>query len=188
MRWLDQQGDTLVEVTLALAILALVLTGAFTAANKAFLLGQDAKERSQLVSLAQQQAEALQSFRDSHKWAEFVHGRPLATPRIPGLDVSFASGDCDASQAQIQTCFYMERQTLGGVTQWVPKVGTLNESQVGGGLGYVRIIPSPAVSVGGPPAASYDFTIQYGVPARGGGPDLKNSIWLHLTNLDRLRQ
>jgi hypothetical protein len=188
MKWLNEQGDTLVEVTLALAILAMVLTGAFTAANKAFLLGQDAKERSQLVSEAQQQAEALQSFRDSHAWAEFVHGRTSTPPTFPGLDVSSASGDCDASQASVQTCFYMERRTLSGVTQWVPHVGTLNDPQIGGGLSYVRIIPSPSVLVGGASAASYDFTIQYGVPARGGGPDLKNSIWLHLTNLDRLRQ
>lgn len=182
MRWLrSERGDTLVEVTMALAILALVLTGAFTTANKAFSLGQDAKERSQLTSDAQQQAEALQSFRDSYKWSEFVAGRPVNS--IPGINVQNGSGDCDASQAGLQTCFHMARQTVNGADQWVPVAGVGNDALVAGGLSYMWISAVPLVS-----GTGYNFTIVYGVPARGGGPDLRNTLWLQLVNLDRLRR
>ncbi len=173
---LNQRGDTLVEVTMALAILALVLTGAFVMANKAFRLGQDAKERSQIVGDAQQQAEALQSFRDSHKWSEFTTGNSAIG--LPGINVRAATGGC------IQPCFHMVQQTVGGLNQWVPAAGPGTDSGLIGGLGYIRIM---ATAVAGSPAA-FDFTVQYGIPARDGGPDLTSAIRLRLTNLDLLRQ
>jgi prepilin-type N-terminal cleavage/methylation domain-containing protein len=184
MMWRNERGDTLIEVTLALSILALVLTGAFATANKAFSIGQDAKERSQLVGDAQQQAEALQSFRDSYRWNEFVAGR--ASAGVPGISVRSGSGDCDTSQAGVQSCFHMERRTVNGAVQWVPVVGEYHDPMIGGGLSYVRILTQP----GNPPANpnSYTFTIQYGVPARGGGQPLASSLKLYLTNLDQLRR
>ena len=177
MKWLNERGDTLVEVTIALAILAMVLTGAFVTANKAFSLGQDAKERSQLASAAQQQAEALQSFRDSYKWSEFLNGRSAAG--IPGVLVqTAAAGNCVGAVA----CFHMEQKHINGLDQWVPVAGVQHDAQIGGGLSYIQIVGRPGATAG------YDFTLTYGVPARGGGQDLKNSMWLHLTNLDGLRQ
>ena len=67
----NQRGDTLVEVTLAVAVLAIVLTSAYTVTGRAAKVGQSAKERSQAVALVQQQAEIIQSFaiRD---WGEFI--------------------------------------------------------------------------------------------------------------------
>lgn len=64
----DQHGDTLVEVILAVAILSVVLIGAFSVANRSFLVGQSAKERTQASSLMQEQVEALRSYRDSVSW------------------------------------------------------------------------------------------------------------------------
>ncbi len=180
---LNERGDTLVEVTIALAILALVLSSAFAAANRAFLLGQDAKERSQLVGDAQQQAEALQSFRDSHRWTEFVAGNGVSG--LPGIRVRNTSGDCDGVASGTQLCFHLVRQTVAGTNQWIPVVGPGTDTQLGG-QGYVRILVENDIL----PLAvqpNYTFIIQYGIARRGGGPDLASSIRLHLTNLDALR-
>lgn len=173
----NQRGDTLVEVTLALAILSLVLAGAFTTANRAFNLGQNAKERSQLVSDAQQQAEALESFRDSHSWPEFLNGGP----GYSGIRTRLGSPDCDLTIAAVQHCFHMEQQTVGGKTQWLPVVGLSTGSQTAG-LSTLYITTSDVIV-----APSYDFTIAYRVPPRGGGPDLANSLKLKLVDLDGLR-
>lgn len=171
----NQRGDTLVEVTIALAILALVLTGAFTLANKAFNVGQSAKERSQLVGDAQQQAEALESFRDSHTWSEFLAGNGAG---LPGINVRAATGGCTAP------CFHLERKVIGASpAQWVPVAGPTTGSQLGG---QDMISITAAALVGTPPA--YDFLVSYTVPQRGGGPDLASNIRLRLADLDLLRQ
>ncbi len=80
-QWLDlrtilrnQRGDTLVEITIALAILSFVLLSSFNLASFSFRLGQMAKERTQGVQLAQEQAEALRNFRDNSSWANFNSG------------------------------------------------------------------------------------------------------------------
>ncbi|HSX01674.1 MAG TPA: prepilin-type N-terminal cleavage/methylation domain-containing protein [Candidatus Saccharimonas sp.] len=179
-----ERGDTLIEVTLALAILALVLSATLAAANHAYALGQNAKERSQMVSDAQQQAEALESFRDSYRWAQFVAGN--ATVSLPGINVRGTSADCDPNQSGTQRCFHMVQQTISGLNQWVPAVGPGTGTQIGG-LGYVRIIIDGDPGVAAPAPTAYTFVIQYGVPARGGGPDLASSLRLKLVDLDSLR-
>src|ERR1041384_7189661 len=69
-----QRGDTLIEVTFALAILGFVLLGSTAIATTAFRTGQTARERTQVSTAAQQQMEALRSFRDNHPWSEFRVG------------------------------------------------------------------------------------------------------------------
>ena len=75
----NQRGDTLVEVTLAVAILAMVLASAYAVIARAAKIGQSAKERSQAVALVQQQAEIIQSFaiRD---WDGFITDFQLQSP------------------------------------------------------------------------------------------------------------
>lgn len=72
LRLNNQRGDTLVEVTLAVAILAAVLASAYAITSRAAKAGQAAKERTQGVALVQQQAEIIESFaiRD---WDSFVN-------------------------------------------------------------------------------------------------------------------
>jgi hypothetical protein len=166
-----------VEVTIALAILASVLTGAFVAANKAFNVGQSAKERSQLVGDAQQQAEALQSFRDSHTWTEFLTGNGGG---LPGINVRAPIGGCSSP------CFHMERKVIGvSPVQWVPVAGPTTGSQLGG----QDMLSTTANLVVDPIAVpAYDFVITYSVPQRGGGPDLTSNLRLRLTDLDLLRR
>jgi len=69
---LNQRGDTLIEVAIAIVIVGTILFSAYVLSSKAFQLGQSAKERSQAVQLAQQQAEGLRSLRDNQSWASLA--------------------------------------------------------------------------------------------------------------------
>ena len=60
-----QRGDTLIEVTLALAILASVIASTTALAASAFRLGQNARQRTEAASLMQQASEMLRNQRDS---------------------------------------------------------------------------------------------------------------------------
>jgi len=70
----EERGDTLIEVTFALAILGFVLMSSTVIAMTAFRTGQTARERTQVAAEAQEQMEALRSFRDNHTWDEFRVG------------------------------------------------------------------------------------------------------------------
>lgn len=59
-----QDGDTLVEVILSIALVSVVLVAAFNIAGASFRSAMLAKERIEAVSLAQQQAERLRALRD----------------------------------------------------------------------------------------------------------------------------
>lgn len=68
MKRIDERGDTLVEVVMALAILSLVLVSSYTLATGTFRLGRGAGERTQAVNYLQQQVEALRTYRNSVDW------------------------------------------------------------------------------------------------------------------------
>ena len=72
--WRDQRGDTLVEVSIALAILAMVLSSSAVVAARAGKLAQTAKERTIASDEAQVYMEAIRAFRDNHTWSEFRNG------------------------------------------------------------------------------------------------------------------
>jgi len=74
LKRLTNRGDTLIEVALALAILSVVLAAAYAVTGKAAQLGQSAKERSEAVALAQQQAEIIEAYalRDWDSFSEAV--------------------------------------------------------------------------------------------------------------------
>jgi hypothetical protein len=136
------------------------------------------------VADAQAQAEALQSFRDSYRWTQFVNGNAVVS--LPGINVRAASPDCDSVQAGTQRCFHMVRQTVAGVNQWVPVAGPGTDTQIGG-QGYVRILIDSDPGTALPPPSEYTFVIQYGIVPRGGGVELSSAIQLKLVNLDLLR-
>ncbi len=75
MRYLrgNSKGDTLIEVTLALAILAMVLVSTYAVATRAYKLGQEAQIRRQVSALMVEQAEHLRNLRDnSADWVAFL--------------------------------------------------------------------------------------------------------------------
>jgi len=205
-RKLDERGDTLVEVTIALAILSSVLIGAYVISSRAFIQGETANERSFLSSEAQQQAEALQSFRNSHTWDQFIYGNTaagrgpsnacnnpiggqycgihvrFAPPRVPG-SACFAGGNT--------VCFHMELHTVTPNTQpeWIPVHGPYDGSL--GSNGTSSLIMRPPLGMLDP-QTSYTFVIFYGVDSLGsyGNPSGRQNSTLYLTlgDLDGLRQ
>lgn len=81
MRRLDQRGETLVEVVMALGILSLVLVSSYALATGTFRLGRGAGDRTQAVSYLQQQAEALRTYRNEHDWDTFDRTVGSYTPK-----------------------------------------------------------------------------------------------------------
>lgn len=69
---LKQDGFTLVELVLAMAILSFVMTSTYAVSNRAFRTGREAKERVVAANIAQEQAEGLRNFRDNSSWATFT--------------------------------------------------------------------------------------------------------------------
>ena len=70
LRKLNSRGDTLVEVIIALAVLSVVLFASYTITGRAARVGQAAKERTQGVAFAQQQAEIIQAYA-ARNWTDF---------------------------------------------------------------------------------------------------------------------
>jgi Tfp pilus assembly protein PilV len=58
---LRQEGDTIVEVLIAIAIVSLILTAAYVISNKNTLAVQDNQERIQAQHLAEEQIESLRA-------------------------------------------------------------------------------------------------------------------------------
>lgn len=61
MRRLGQRGDTIVEVLIALAVLSIVLTGAYVSSRNSLNNTRDAQERGEALKLAEEQLEKLRN-------------------------------------------------------------------------------------------------------------------------------
>lgn len=67
-KFLDQTGDTIVEVLLAMAIVGLVLGGAFVSANHSLANSRQAQERGEALKIAESQIEQIKQYaKDSTK-------------------------------------------------------------------------------------------------------------------------
>lgn len=156
----NERGDTLIEVTLALSILAVVLTSGFVTANRAYIIGQNARERTEIINLAQAQAELLKNYRDIHNWNEFTTGTVPSTSGCP---------------TGISPCFHMTS---------TPTV----LSPVGGSLAAISTNGSISIVRGTTNATYAEFEIVYVLNPRGGGVTSTNRIPMKLANLDGIFQ
>lgn len=59
MKIRNQRGDTIVEVLIAIGIIAVVLGGAYIATNRALRQGRAAQERSEALEVAREQLERI---------------------------------------------------------------------------------------------------------------------------------
>jgi prepilin-type N-terminal cleavage/methylation domain-containing protein len=59
MKKLTQQGDTIIEVLVVIAIVALVLGGAYASARRSFITTQQTQERSEAAKYSEEQLERL---------------------------------------------------------------------------------------------------------------------------------
>lgn len=58
---LSQTGDTIVEVLIAMAVLSMVLGGAYVASNRSLAVSQQNQERAEALKLVEGQMEQLKS-------------------------------------------------------------------------------------------------------------------------------
>ena len=163
-------GDTLIEVTIALAILSMVLIASAVAATNAYRMGQTARERTTISNAAQGQMEALRAFRDAHDWSQFLNGgtSPSAYPGV--LSAAVGQG-CKVKSP----CLHMRPMT--GNT-FVPANGTLDGPVP---TSYIEMNVTPGPLIAGMPT-SVTVVINYGSEAMGGGEPIKGHIQTTLTN------
>jgi len=139
-----EDGDTLIEVTFALAILGFVILSCTALMTSAFKTGQTARERTAVSEVAQEQLEALRSFRDNHSWNEFQNGNGVTYSGISAI----VSG------------FHMELKNTGLGNEWVPIVGPL----VSGGASPLQV-PTASMVIsttgGATSACGYNFLLNY---------------------------
>ncbi len=107
--WRNQRGDTLVEVILALAMLSFIVVSSLTLSLRAYRQGQEAKERTVISNLMQEQAEGLRSLRDRETWRNpgFASNGPPT-----GVGTHVATGGP----------FHMEKNAAG---KWVVRDGAV---------------------------------------------------------------
>lgn len=166
----QEKGDTLVEVSIALAILSLVLASSFATASAAFRLGQSARERTQAINYLQQQAEALHNYRDNTPWPTLVG---LGPGKIP------TSGN-----------FYMEPIPAGA--GWQVKVlasgadyNPLNDDGITSSIFHITISASNA-----PPPDSGKkllFTLRASWSSNGSGPNNTTQIDMRLVDTSGIK-
>ncbi len=73
---LRERGDTIVEVLVAIAVVSLVLGGAYVTTNRSLLATRDAEERSVALKLTESQLEQLKGFARDNPEAIFGAGVP----------------------------------------------------------------------------------------------------------------
>jgi Tfp pilus assembly protein PilV len=168
----SERGDTLIEVTIALSILSFVLISSTSIATSAFRLGQTAENRTQVADVAQEQMEALRSFRDNNDNGS--GNQTWATTFEP--DINSANG---------ANGFHMQL-TSGANPAWVPVAGSLTTSTPGSTL----TVPTATMSFTSTTtpidqACGYSFVLKYSFVPVGGSNSLleTNRIATTLVNL-----
>jgi prepilin-type N-terminal cleavage/methylation domain-containing protein len=168
-----ERGDTLIEVTIALAILSFVLLGSTAIASTAFRTGQTARERTIVSEAAQGQMEALRTFRDNHTWAEFRYGSGATFQGIEDM----ATTPCQYNATR--RCFHMVLGNAGlGTTDWVPATGSTSASVP------TSVIEISTSTPGSQRGCGYDFELHYSFTPLGGSTNsARNQIVTRLANL-----
>ena len=159
-----ERGDTLVEVTIALAILSMTLMGATQLAIRAFQQGQTARQRTALSLTAQQQLEHLRTFRDTHSWSEFLNG--AGDGSFAGVLSAHTGGTC-----KTVACFTMAQQG----SRYVPVDGGTSNGTVPGSYLEIHSVAAGADMV--------RFTVDWGFPNASGGPMATGHVVTQMSNL-----
>ena len=146
-----RQGDTLIEVVFALAILATLLTVITTSAISSWRVSRQAGERTQASAIAQNQAEVLRAYWAGTDWTTFS-----STP-------AFSSD------------FYMDPSGGGSPDKWLPK------TPAPGADGLYKItITKPTNTqiniVGGPPVTTTTLSFKITVTWKSIGLTATNNV------------
>jgi Tfp pilus assembly protein PilV len=80
MKTMSQKGDTIVEVLIAMTVLATVIAGAYAISNKSMISAQQAQERTQATKLAEGQVDRLKYIAGLTNQTQFEQLILSATP------------------------------------------------------------------------------------------------------------
>lgn len=75
---LSERGDTVVEVLMAIAVVSLILGGAYVTANRSLQNTRDAEERSNALKMAEAQTEQLRHLASTNPSVIFGAGVPAS--------------------------------------------------------------------------------------------------------------
>lgn len=92
-----ETGDTIVEVLIAIAVVSLILGGAYVTTNRSLLATRAAEERGNALKLAESQVEQLKGIANS-SLADTIFGTgtpmPFCISGVSGAVVAVANPDC----------------------------------------------------------------------------------------------
>jgi prepilin-type N-terminal cleavage/methylation domain-containing protein len=94
-----QRGDTLVEVLIAIAVVSLILGGAYVTTSRSLQATRAAQERSTALKLAESQIEQIKGLVNTNPTAVFGAPSPFCIAAATGLPVDASEDDCGVDES-----------------------------------------------------------------------------------------
>ena len=103
LRALNQRGDTIVEVLISIAVVSLILGGAYVTTNNSLQGTRAAQERSDAVKVVESQLEAVKSMAVGNPTALFGAATTGTFCVVNGAPVGVANAGCKVNAKGIAT-------------------------------------------------------------------------------------
>lgn len=141
-RWhnFKERGDTIVEVLIAIAVISLVLGGAYVTTNRSLIATRAAEERGNALKLTESQVEQLKGLAKTNPDAIFGSGTPMpfCIPPTTSLPVIATSAECklgaSGTPTTVQPVYSLsinrasDGNTFTVTNQWVDASGRITDS------------------------------------------------------------
>lgn len=98
-----QRGDTIVEVLIAIAVISLILGGAYVTTNTSLRATRSAQERGNALKLVESQVEQLKGLVDTNPSAVFGGATPSPFCIYNNVVVAPATGNCTVNTSGVAT-------------------------------------------------------------------------------------
>lgn len=94
LRQLTERGDTVVEVLISIAVVSLVLGGAFVTSNRSLQGTRDAEERSNALKMAETQVEQIKYISAANPTAIFGSSVPASYCLVGSVAIDSSNAQC----------------------------------------------------------------------------------------------
>lgn len=92
-----ERGDTIIEVLIVIAVISLVLAGAYVTTNRSLLATRAAQERGNALKLAESQIEEIKGLAATNPTALFGTTAPFCITGTPPTPVTVSGTNCTFS-------------------------------------------------------------------------------------------